>query len=248
MKKTKLAIIIFIFIFIPFILTAKMEELNLQCEHGSYKEVNNQKIFVAQGNAHIIIDKNDIYCDEIEIYQNKDDSLEKVVFKKKIRIFQDQDEIQIGGEYAEYYKKDKIFVIRENTFYIDVKEEVAVFGDSIHNYDIEQVAILQGNVRIFQKDIYAKGAFVKYTRKDKQMEISGFPEIDNQGSNYSAKKIIVDVKNNTFVLEGGLEASILNETKEEPKKKDNDLENTIDVKDKDKDKKGNNKDKEGDKD
>jgi lipopolysaccharide assembly outer membrane protein LptD (OstA) len=140
--------------------------------------------------------------------------VEKAIFKKKIRIFQKKDEIQIGGEYAEYYKKDKNFIIRENTFYIDVKEEVAVFGDSILNYDKEKVAIVQGNVRIYQKEIFAKGAFVKYTRNDKQMEISGFPTIENQGSIYNSKKIIVDVKNNTFLLEGGLDAQILNETKD----------------------------------
>jgi len=70
-------------------------------------------------------------------------------------------------------------------------------------------------VRIFQKEIFAKGAFVKYTRKDKQMEISGFPTVENQGSKYNSKKIIVDVKNNTFILEGGLDATILNETKED---------------------------------
>ena len=81
-----------------------------------------------------------------------------------------------------------------------------------------------GNVRIFKKDIFSKGAFVKYSKRDKLMEISGFPEIDNQGSKYSAKKIIIDVDKNTFLLEGGLEATILNETVDE--KKDN---NSIDI-------------------
>lgn len=207
-------IIIFLILLISFSIYGKIDELNLQAEHGSYKEINNQKLFLAQGNAHITIDDNEIYCEEMEIYLNKDDTVDKAIFKKKIRIFQKKDEIQIGGEYAEYYKKDKNFIIRENTFYIDAKEEVAVFGDSILNYDKEKVAIVQGNVRIFQKDIFAKGAFVKYTRNDKQMEISGFPTIENQGSIYNAKKIIVDVKNNTFLLEGGLDAQILNETKD----------------------------------
>ncbi|OHD10464.1 MAG: hypothetical protein A2086_11805 [Spirochaetes bacterium GWD1_27_9] len=208
-------ILVLIFLIIPLFCFAKIEELNLQSEHGSYKEINNQKIFFAQGNAHIIIDNNEIYCDEMEIYLNKDETVEKAIFKKKIRIFQQKDEVEIGGEYAEYYKKDKIFVIRENIFYIDSKEEIAVFGDSIYNYEKEKVAIVQGNVRIFQKDIFAKGAFVKYTKRDKQMEISGFPTVENQGSEYSAKKIIVDVKNNTFILEGGLNATILNETKDD---------------------------------
>ncbi|HPO50319.1 MAG TPA: LptA/OstA family protein [Spirochaetota bacterium] len=194
---------------------AKIEELNLKSENGFYKEINNQKIFIAQGNAHVIIDNNEIFADEMEIYLNKDDTVDKAIFKKKIRIFQIKEEVQIGGEYAEYYKRDKIFLIRENTFYIDEKEEVAVFGDSIHNHDKEKVAIIQGNVRIFQKEIFAKGAFVKYTRNDKQMEISGFPTVENQGSKYNSKKIIVDVKNNTFILEGGLDATILNETKED---------------------------------
>jgi len=79
---------------------------------------------------------------------------------------------------------------------------------------------VQGNARIYQKDIYAKGASVKYTRKDKLMEISGFPTVENQGSTYNAKKIIVNVEANTFYLEGGIDAIILNEEKEEDKKAD----------------------------
>ena len=197
----------------------KIEELKLSSDHGYYKKVNNQKIFIAEGNAHIIIDDNEVYCNEIEIYLTNNENVEKAIFKKNIIIFQEKDKIHIGGEFAEYFKKDKNFVIHENAFYIDVDEEVAVFGDSIYNYDKEEIAIIQGNVRIFQKDIFAKGAFVKYTRNDKLMEISGFPSIENQGSEYSAKKIIIDVENNTFLLEGGLEATILNENVE--KKEEN---------------------------
>ena len=42
------------------------------------------------------------------------------------------------------------------------------------------------------------------------MSISGFPTVRNQGSEYSARKIIVDVENNTFILQGDLSAEILN--------------------------------------
>ncbi|HNZ26674.1 MAG TPA: hypothetical protein PKK13_05535 [Spirochaetota bacterium] len=52
------------------------------------------------------------------------------------------------------------------------------------------------------------------------MEISGFPTVENQGSTYNAKKIIVNVEANTFYLEGGIDAIILNEEKEEDKKAD----------------------------
>ncbi len=192
--------------------STEKDELVLRSENGYYRTVTNQKVFVAQGNAYILIDNNEIYCDEIEIFMTSDDRVEKAIFRRNIRIFQIEDEIEIGGEYAEYIKRDKRFVIRENAFYIDVKEEVAVFGDSIYSYEEEKVAIVQGNVRIFQKDIFARGAFVKYTRTDKRMEISGFPTVESKGSVYSARKIVVDVENNTFILEGGLEAKIINES------------------------------------
>ncbi len=212
MKKNKFLILFFLLIIINISIFGKLDELRLSSDHGYYKKVNNQKVFIAEGNAHILIDENEIYCNQMEIFLTEDENVEKAVFRKNIIIFQEKDKIHIGGEFAEYYKKEKNFVIHENAFYIDVNEEVAVFGDSIYNYDKEDIAIIQGNVRIFQKEIFAKGAFVKYTRKDKIMEISGFPSVENQGSVYSAKKIIIDVENNTFLLEGGLEATILNET------------------------------------
>lgn len=215
MKPLIKLIITSIFLLNIITLQAKIEELNLNSDHGFYKEVNKQKVFVAQGNAHIIIDDNEVFCDEIEVYLTEDDNVDKALFRKNVIIFQEGDKIQIGGEYAEYYKKEKQFIIRENAFYIDVEDEVAVFGDSIYNYEKENIAIIQGNVRIFQKDIYSKGAFVKYTKSDKLMEISGFPTVDNQGSVYNAKKIVIDVENNTFSLEGGVDAKILSETPDE---------------------------------
>ena len=87
MTKMKKSSIVFILLVINFCVFAKIEELNLKSENGSYKELNNQKIFFAQGNAHVIIDNNEIFADEMEIYLNKDDTVEKAIFKKKIRIF-----------------------------------------------------------------------------------------------------------------------------------------------------------------
>jgi len=110
--KIKIAIFILL-ITIP--LSAKVDELILESEHGYYKESTSQKIFIATGNARALIDNNEIFCEEMEIYLNKDDSVDKAIFKRKIRIFKEADEIQIGGEYAEYYKKDKIFFIKENS-------------------------------------------------------------------------------------------------------------------------------------
>lgn len=219
MMKKKINIFLFLALFITItnIAVAKIEELNLKSDYGYYKEVNKQKIFYAIGNAHITIDNNEVFCGEIEIYLTNDENIDKAIFKNKIVIFQEKDKIQIGGEYAEYIKKEKQFIIRENAFYIDAKEEVAVFGDSIYNYEKEEIAIIQGNVRIYQKEMQSTGAFVKYTKKDKLMEISGFPEINNQGSVYRAKKIIIDVDKNSFLLEGGLDAVILTENEDEKK-------------------------------
>lgn len=201
---------------IALFLQADLKELKIRGDQAYYKE--SQKIFITQGNSYMEIDNNLIYCDEMEIYLTKNDNVKKAIFRKNIRIFQEEKNVQIGGEYAEYYKQDKMFIIRENAFYIDSRDEVAVFGDSIYNYEEEQLAIIQGNTRVYQKDIFAKGAFVKYTKKDKLMEISGFPIVKNQGSQYNAKKIIVDIEANTFNMEGGLEAVILNEEAEEEKK------------------------------
>lgn len=189
---------------------------------ASYKEIKGKNAFIGQGNAFLEIDDNKIYCTEIEIYFYKDkdneEKIDRAVFHKNIRIFNEKDEVQIGGEEAEYYKNEKKFIIRDNAFYTDAKEEVAVFGDTIYNYEEESVTIIQGNTRIYQKDIFAKGAFVKYTKKDKLMSISGFPIVRNQGSEYSARKIIVDIENNTFILQGDLDAEIINsEEKEEVK-------------------------------
>ncbi|HNZ26673.1 MAG TPA: LptA/OstA family protein [Spirochaetota bacterium] len=150
-RKSKFLKIIVILFISAASLNAKIDELNLKSDHGSYNEA--KKIFFAQGNAHIIIDNNEIFCDEMEIHLTKDDNVEKAIFKRNIRIFQEKEKIQIGGEYAEYYKKDKQFVIRDNAFYADVEEEVAVFGDSIYNYDKEKIAIVQGNARISKRYI-----------------------------------------------------------------------------------------------
>lgn len=193
----------------------KNKVIIFKADIASYQEVKSNNIFKGQGNAFLEIDDYKIHCEEIEIHFYKDEQgqekVDKAMFYRTIRIFNDKEQIQIGGEEAEYYREEKKFIIRNNAFYTDAEEEVAVFGDTIYNYDEESVTIIQGNTRIYQKDIFAKGAFVKYTKKDKMMSISGFPTVRNQGSEYSARKIIVDIENNTFILQGDLDAEILNQ-------------------------------------
>ena len=214
MKKFIVIICCFITVFLSSAPQKNKKVITFKADIASYQEVKAKNVFKGQGNAYLEIDNYKIYCEEIEIHFFKDNSgeeqIEKALFNKTIRIFNDEEKVQIGGDEAEYYREEKKFVIRNNAFYTDSKEEVAVFGDTIYNYDEEKVTIIQGNSRIYQKDIFAKGAFVKYTKSDKQMSISGFPTVRNQGSEYSARKIIVDVENNTFILQGDLSAEILN--------------------------------------
>ncbi|MCG8570554.1 MAG: hypothetical protein MJB14_10480 [Spirochaetes bacterium] len=212
-NRHKLFFSFFMILLCNFIVFADLKELKIKGDQAFYKET--QKIFITIGNSYMEIDNNIIYCDEMEVYLTKDDNVKVAIFRRNIRIFKEEDQVQIGGEYAEYYKEKKMFIIRENAFYIDEKDEVAVFGDSIYNYEKEELAIIQGNTRVLQKDIFATGAFVKYTKQDKLMEISGFPKVKNQGSEYRAKKIIVDVDKNTFNMEGGIEAEIYGDEEED---------------------------------
>ena len=53
-------LLIIILTFVTAAAFAKMDELNLSSDNGSYND--SKKIFYAQGNAHITIDENEIYC------------------------------------------------------------------------------------------------------------------------------------------------------------------------------------------
>ena len=110
-------LIIFFLVLINIYFFGKIEELRISSDNGYYKKVKNQKVFIAEGNAHIFIDDNEIYCNEMEIFLTEDENVEKAVFRKNIIIFQEKDKIHIGGEFAEYFKKEKNFVIYENAFY-----------------------------------------------------------------------------------------------------------------------------------
>lgn len=210
--------VILILISIPVIFFSQdknVKSTKFNAEQGTYREEKNNTVFTGRGNAYLEIDGNEIYSNEIEIYSVKDskgeDKVEKAFFYGNVRIFQEKEQVQIGGERAQYYKDEKKFIVSVNAFYTDAKNEVAVFGDTITNFEIEGITVIQGNTRIYQKELFAKGASVQYIKDDEKMYISGFPTVRNKGSEYSARKIIVDVKNNTYLLKGDLQAEIINE-------------------------------------
>ena len=155
MKKFIVIICCFITVFLSSAPQKNKKVITFKADIASYQEVKAKNVFKGQGNAYLEIDNYKIYCEEIEIHFFKDNSgeeqIEKALFNKTIRIFNDEEQVQIGGEEAEYYREEKKFVIRNNAFYTDSKEEVAVFGDTIYNYDEEKVTIIQGNSRIYQK-------------------------------------------------------------------------------------------------
>ena len=171
---------------------------------------------VCEGNAYFKNeDGKEVYADRIVIMG---ENYDYASMEGNVTIIDSEEETEIGGVTAEYNKKKDYFLVKDNAYFIDLGEELLVKGSYIENYDKEKVAIVQGNVRIYKKDIFALGEIVKYSEIDKIIEISGFPVIYKEGNEYRAKKIKLNTETEDIVLEGNVSGEFIAEDEEDEKK------------------------------
>ncbi|MDR0706571.1 MAG: hypothetical protein LBF60_01660 [Treponema sp.] len=117
-------------------------------------------------------------------------------------------EIFFQTDRLRYDRKLKIARLEGNASLEDRKNSIVAKGRFIEYDDEKEVAIFQVEVRLFKDDLVCRSQYAAYRRKEKQLDLSGFPVVFKKEDEFRAERIRVDLDTDDVTMEGSVSGSI----------------------------------------
>ncbi|MDR1073577.1 MAG: hypothetical protein LBL45_07875 [Treponema sp.] len=117
-------------------------------------------------------------------------------------------EIFFQTDRLRYDRKLKIARLEGNASLEDRKNSIVAKGRFIEYDDEKEVTIFQVGVRLFKDDLVCRSQYAVYRRKEKQLDLSGFPVVFKKQDEFHADRIRVDLDTDDVTMEGSVAGSI----------------------------------------
>jgi len=109
-----------------------------------------------------------------------------------------------------YDRKLKIARLEGNSTLEDRKNEIVAKGNFIEYDDQAEVTVMQISVRLFKDDMVCRSEYAVYRRKEKLLDLTGFPVVFKKDDEFRADRIRVDLDTDDVTMEGAVSGTIKN--------------------------------------
>ncbi|MDR0411153.1 MAG: hypothetical protein LBH75_04180 [Treponema sp.] len=164
-----------------------------------------REITVLTGNAEVHSDKLILQADRIEIQGNDNEFIDCT---GNVSGREAEKEIFFKTDRLRYDRKLKIARLEGNSTMEDRKNSIVAKGRFIEYDDQNESAIFQVGVRLFKDDLVCRGQYAMYRRKEKLLNLSGFPVVFKKRDEFRADRILVDLDTNDVTMEGAVSGEI----------------------------------------
>ena len=161
---------------------------------------------VLTGGVEIVVDGDTIVrADEVEVLG---DDFEIILASGAVRVIDEEANVEIASERLFFDRERSVLRIQGSTLLIDRDNEVVVKGGFME-YDQESgEATVQIGVRILKPDLVARSEFARYRRQENTVDLSGMPVVTQNGDEYRAMRIFVDLNRDSVRMEGQIQGTI----------------------------------------
>ena len=203
-----------LFIFLTLGLTVYTQE-NFKY-HGDSMEaqlVEGREKTILNGNVQMTSDSTQIEADKLELSGTDF----RFAFATGNVVASNSDKgVLLRCQELRYDRELKISLVSGEALMEDQKNEMVVKGGYLENHEKEDLIIIQIGVRIFKKDMTARGQYARFNRSTDLLELSGLPVVIYKGDTYRARKITINVKTNEITMEGEVSGSVVRKKEDEP--------------------------------
>ena len=130
-----------------------------------------------------------------------------------VRVFDEERGIRLQSTNLFFDRELEITRIDGYTEMQDLKNEVVVKGGFFEFYGEEETAIIQIGVRILKvtedTELTCRAEYARYERETETLELTGVPRVTRNKDEYSASRIIINLKTDEILLEEGVRGSIV---------------------------------------
>ena len=186
---------------------------------GSMKGIVGDKSDTTElsGGAYVLTESMEISADSIKM-SGKDFRFIEAAGTVKGKNSEAELEFECGS--LKYDRETKIAELFDSVSLTDVKNNVTATAQMIEYNQTSDIAVMQMEIELKQKDNVCKGAYAVYRKKDQMLELSGNAQIKQGDDSFRAQEITLNLDSQEITLDGRVKGSIVDERKTEQQDED----------------------------
>lgn len=186
---------------------------------GSMKGIVGDKSDTTElsGGAYVLTESMEISADSIKM-SGKDFRFIEATGTVKGKNSEAELEFECGS--LKYDRETKIAELFDSVSLTDVKNNVTATAQMIEYNQTSDIAVMQMEIELKQKDNVCKGAYAVYRKKDQMLELSGNAQIKQGDDSFRAQEITLNLDSQEITLDGRVKGSIVDERKTEQQDED----------------------------
>ena len=133
---------------------------------------------------------------------------EIIIASGAVQVIDQEADVEIACERLFFDRARSVLRIQGSTLLIDRDNEVVVKGGFMEYHQESGEATVQIGVRILKPDLVARSEFARYRRQENTVDLSGMPVVTQNGDEYRAMRIFVDLDRDSVRMEGQIQGAI----------------------------------------
>ena len=193
-------------IFFPFSVAAA-NTFSFRADRMSGTRAMGRETTILIGNAEVRSDNLILRADRIEIQGDNNRFIECI---GNVWGHEEGKNILFHTDRLRYDRTLKIARLEGNSTLEDRANEIVARSRFIEYDDQNEIAVFQISVRLFKDDMVCRSEYAVYNRREKLLDLSGFPVVFKNEDEFRADRIRVDLDTDDVIMEGSVSGTIMN--------------------------------------
>jgi len=197
---------VFSFLFCIFS-TAAADAFTFKADKMSGTKALGRETTLLTGNAEVKSDNLLLRADRIEIQGDDNQFIDCI---GNVWGHEEEKDIIFLTDRLRYDRRLKIARLEGNSSLEDRENEIVARSRFIEYDDNNEMTVFQISVRLFKDDMVCRSAYAIYDRREKLLDLTGFPVVYKKDDEFRADKIRVDLDTDDVMMEGSVSGTITN--------------------------------------
>ncbi len=202
----KIKISFFLLIFLNFFAISE----NITFSAGNMKGVvgSSSDVTELSENAYVLTETMEISADSIKMSGENFRYIEAAGTIKGKNL---ESKMEFTCENLKYDRETKIAELKNSVTLVDTENNVSAKAQIIEYNQTSEIAIMQIDIELKQKDNVCSGAYAVYRKNDKMLDLSGNAQIKQKNDTFRAQQITLNMDSQEIILDGKVKGSVVDE-------------------------------------
>ena len=186
---------------------ASADTFTFRADRMSGTRALGREVTVLSGNAEVRSNNLILRADRIEIHGDNNQFIDCI---GNVWGLEEEKNIIFQTDRLRYDRTRKIARLEGHASLEDKENELVAKANFIEYDEQAEITVMQISVRLFKDDMVCRAEYAVYRRKEKILDLSGFPVVFKKDDEFRADRIRVDLETDDVTMEGWVTGTIKN--------------------------------------